>query len=65
MSRSRSLYCHSDTGPTGPTALVLREKIRSRLSRPFTKYQVYTGLAVLPCIAALPIIIVLGNNEDV
>ena len=20
MSRSRSLYCHSDTGPTGPTA---------------------------------------------
>jgi len=35
MSRSRYLYCHSDTGPTGPTALVLREKVRSRLSRPF------------------------------
>jgi hypothetical protein len=24
MSRSRSLYCHSDTGPTGPTALFIR-----------------------------------------
>jgi len=36
MSRSRSLYCHSDTGPTGSTALILREKIRSSLSRPFT-----------------------------
>jgi hypothetical protein len=35
MSRSRSLYCHSDTGPTGPTALILREKVRSSLSRPF------------------------------
>jgi len=35
MSRSRSLYCHSDTGPTGPTALILREQIRSSLSRPF------------------------------
>ena len=33
MSRSRSLYCHSDTGPTGPTALILREQIRSSLSR--------------------------------
>jgi hypothetical protein len=35
MSRSRSLYCHSDTGPTGPTALILRDRIRSSLSRPF------------------------------
>ena len=25
MSRSLSLYCHSDTGPTGPTALILRD----------------------------------------
>jgi hypothetical protein len=29
MSRSLSLYCHSDTGPTGPTALILRDRIRS------------------------------------
>jgi hypothetical protein len=35
MSRSRSLYCHSNTGPMGSTALILREKIRSSLSRPF------------------------------
>ena len=35
MSRSQSLYCHSDTGPTGPTALILRDRIRSSLSRPF------------------------------
>ena len=35
MSWSRSLYCHSDTGPTGPTALILRDRIRSSLSRPF------------------------------
>ena len=37
MSRSRSLYCHSDTGPTGSTAVILREKIRSSLSRPFIR----------------------------
>jgi hypothetical protein len=35
MCRSRSLYCHSNTGPTGSTALILRENIRSSLSRPF------------------------------
>jgi hypothetical protein len=35
MSRSRSLYCHSDTGQTGLTALILRDQIRSSLSRPF------------------------------
>ncbi len=37
MSRARSLYCHSDTGPTGSTALILREKIGSSLSRPFIR----------------------------
>ena len=31
MSRSRSLYYHSDTGPTGPTALILRDRIMSSL----------------------------------
>ena len=31
MSRSRSLYCHSNTGPMGSTALILRERIRSYL----------------------------------
>jgi hypothetical protein len=34
MSRSRSLYCHSDTGPTGSTALILREKISVLLPPP-------------------------------
>ncbi len=32
MSRSRSLYCHSNTGPMGSTALILREKMASRVA---------------------------------
>ena len=52
MSRSRSLYCHSDTGPTGPTALILRDRIRSSLSRPF--------ILVLP---SRPFILVLIVSE--
>jgi len=44
MSRPRSLYCHSDTGPTGPTALILRDWIRSR------------GVMCTSCCSFLPVI---------
>ena len=53
MSRSRSLYCHSDTGPTGPTALILRDQIRSSLSRPF-----------IPVLPSRPFILVRDCFQD-